>query len=40
MNSFSFFRNVVTVFSAPNYFYRSGNQAAVMVLDENMKQTL
>jgi len=27
-------RNVVTIFSAPNYTYRAGNQAAVMEIDE------
>lgn len=39
MNGFNWShdQHVVTIFSAPNYCYRCGNEAGIMEVDENMK---
>jgi serine/threonine-protein phosphatase 2A catalytic subunit len=38
--SWSHDQKLITLFSAPNYCYRCGNQAAIMLVDENMQKQL
>ncbi len=34
-----YYKNVLTIFSAPNYMYRCGNMGSIMELDEHLSYT-